>query len=322
VNAKWLGIAAIAPVAWGSNYYVTDTYLPPDRPLFGAAVRALPFGLLLLAVRPGRLTGSWWWRTALLGALNFSTFFVLIFVAAYRLPGGLAATITATSPIAIMLLAWALAGERPHRASLAAAVVGIGGVTLLVLRGGIEADLIGVLASLAAVAVSSLGFILVKIWRPPVELATFTAWQLIFGGLLLVPVALAVEGAPPPLDARAIAGFGYLGLISTVAAYAAWFTGLRRLPAAALSLVGLLNPVTGTVVGVALAGESFGASRLAGIVLVLGGALLGQPAVIEAVRRRRGPSATGNPLPAGPQHAMVEPCVNTAVAAESSPSPS
>lgn len=292
METKWLGIAAIAPVAWGASYYVTDTFLPPDRPLFGAAVRALPFGLLLLALRPGLLSGSWWWRTALLGAMNFAVFFVLIFVAAYRLPGGLASTITATSPIAIMLVAWALAGERPHRASLGAAVVGAGGVALLVLRGGLAVDLIGMLASLAAVAISALGFILVKTWRPPVELATFTAWQLVFGGLLLTPVALAVEGAPPALDARAVVGFGFIGLVGTVAAYAAWFAGLRRLPAAAVSLVGLLNPVTGTVIGVGLAGEPFGAVQLAGIVLVLGSALLGQPAVVEAVRRRRAVAVT------------------------------
>ncbi|GAA1950778.1 EamA family transporter [Nocardioides panacihumi] len=296
MEAKWLGIAAIAPISWGAGYYVTETFLPPDRPLFGAAVRALPFGLLLLAVRPGLLRGAWWWRTALLGALNFSAFFTLIFVASYRLPGGLASTITATAPIALMLMAWALAGERPHRASLAAAVVGVAGVALLVLRGGVAVDPIGVLASLGAVVVSSLGFVLVKTWRPPVELATFTAWQLVFGGLLLVPIALLVEGAPPALDARAVGGFAFLGLLGTDAAYAAWFSALRRLPAAAVSLVGLLNPVTGTVVGVALAGEAFGSTRLIGMVLVLGGALLGQPAVIEAVRRRR----AAGPVPAAP----------------------
>jgi probable blue pigment (indigoidine) exporter len=296
METKWLGLAAVAPVSWGAGYYVTETYLPPDRPLFGAAVRALPFGLVLLAVRPGLLRGAWWWRTALLGALNFSAFFTLVFVAAYRLPGGLAATITATSPIAVMLLAWALAGERPHRVSLAAAAVGVGGVALLVLRGGVAADALGVLASLAAVAASALGFILVKTWRPPVELATFTAWQLVFGGLFLVPVALAVEGAPPALDARAVAGFGFLGLVGTVAAYAAWFGAMRRLPAAAVSLVGLLNPVTGTAVGVTLGGEAFGPVQVAGIVLVLGGALLGQPAVIAAVRRHR-PADTA-PVPA------------------------
>jgi len=301
METKWLATAALAPVAWGSGYYVTATYLPPDRPLFGAAVRALPFGLLLLAVRPAPLRGSWWWRTALLGALNFAAFFTLIFVAAERLPGGLAATLTATSPLAIMLLAWALAGERPRSASLAAAAVGILGVALLVWRGGSNLDVVGVLASLGAVALSSLGFILVKTWRPPVPLVTFTAWQLVFGGLLLVPIALVVEGAPPHLDGRAIGGFAWIGLVGTVLAYLAWFNALRALPAAAVSLVGLLNPVTGTVVGVALAGEAFTATSALGTVLVLGGIVLGQPAVLDALggRVRRAGSADGPEPPAG-----------------------
>lgn len=298
METKWLAAAAIAPVAWGSGYYVTATYLPPDRPLFGAVIRALPFGLLLLALRPARLHGSWWWRTALLGALNFAAFFALIFVAAERLPGGLAATLTATSPLAIMLLAWALAGERPRVVSLAAAVVGILGVALLVLRAGVRVDPLGVVASLAAVGLSSLGFVLIKTWRPPVPLVSFTAWQLVFGGLLLTPIALAVEGGPPHLDTGARGGFLWIGLVGTVLAYLAWFNAMRRLPAAAVSLVGLLNPVTGTVIGVTLAGETFTATHAAGTLLVLGGIVLGQPTLVDALRNRSRRSADGAQLPA------------------------
>ena len=275
-NSRVALAAALAPIAWGSGYYVTQHFLPPDRPLFGAAVRALPFGLLLLALRPGLLHGSWWWRTAALGALNFAAFFVLIFVAAYHLPGGVAATLTATSPLAVMLFAWVLAGERPRARSLAAAAIGIAGVAVLVLHGGVRLSVVGVLASLGAVACSSLGFVLVKIWRPPVDLLTFTAWQLVFGGALLVPIALAVEGAPPALDGRALGGFAYLGLVGTVLAYVVWFRGLRRLPAAAVSLIGLLNPVAGAVIGATLGHEMFTATQVLGIVLVLSGVLLGQ----------------------------------------------
>lgn len=277
--------AALAPIAWGSGYYVTQEYLPPDRPLFGAVVRALPFGLLLLALRPGLLRGSWWWRTAALGALNFAAFFVLIFIAAYRLPSGVAATLTATAPLVVMLFAWLLAAERPRALSLVAAAIGIAGVAVLVLHGGVTLDLVGVLASLGAVVCSSLGFVLVKIWQPPVELLTFTAWQLVFGGLLLAPIALIVEGAPPALDGRALGGFAYLGLVGTVVAYIVWFRGLRRLPAAAVSLIGLLNPVAGAVVGATLAHEVFTGTQVVGIALVLGGVLLGQLAPRISVPR-------------------------------------
>ncbi|MGY2701440.1 putative blue pigment (indigoidine) exporter [Nocardioides sp. HB32] len=297
VETSWrtLSLAALAPIAWGSGYYVTETFLPPDRPLFGAMVRALPFGLLLLAFRPRLPHGIWWWRALVLGTLNIGAFFALIFVAAYRLPGGMAATLTATAPIMIMLIAWALVRERPQVASLAGAAVGAVGVALLVLRADFTVDPVGVAASFGAVAMSSLGFVLVKRWTPPVDLLTFTAWQLVAGGLVLLPIALIVEGAPPPLDVSAAGGFLYLGLAATILAYVVWFRGLRRLPAAAVSLVGLLNPVSGTIIGIALAGEAFGATQALGMLLVLGGIVAGQPAVISKLRRTPRASADRHP---------------------------
>jgi probable blue pigment (indigoidine) exporter len=319
METSWrtLGLAALAPIAWGSGYYVTETYLPPDRPLFGALVRALPFGLLLLALRPRLPQGIWWWRAMVLGTLNVGAFFVLIFVASYRLPGGMAATLTATAPIMVMLIAWGVIRERPRPASLAGAAVGVVGVALLVLRAGATVDPVGVAASFGAVTMSSLGYVLVKRWPLPavseepakraprhVDLLTFTAWQLVAGGLVLLPVALLVEGAPPSMDVRAVGGFLYIGLFGTVLAYVVWFRGLRRLPAAAVSLVGLLNPVAGTVIGVALAGEAFGAAQTVGLLLVLGGILAGQPAVAARLRRGTPPGvAAGPPVDLSPARA-------------------
>src|SRR5690348_15660987 len=46
---RWVAVTAVAPVAWGSTYVVTRAVLPPE-PLWGAVLRALPAGLLLLLV--------------------------------------------------------------------------------------------------------------------------------------------------------------------------------------------------------------------------------------------------------------------------------
>ena len=81
-------LTALAPIAWGSSYYVTAHFLPPDRPLFGAAVRALPVGLAMLAFARRLPSGDWWWRAGVLGILNIGAFFPLIFLAGYHLPGG------------------------------------------------------------------------------------------------------------------------------------------------------------------------------------------------------------------------------------------
>ena len=105
-------LVAVAPAAWGTTYIVTEKFLPPDRPLFAAVVRALPVGLALLAWRRQLPRGDWWWKAAVLGLFNIAMFFPLIFVAAYYLPGGLAATVQASSPLAVMALAWLVIGER------------------------------------------------------------------------------------------------------------------------------------------------------------------------------------------------------------------
>jgi probable blue pigment (indigoidine) exporter len=85
-NIRWVVLTAFAPVAWGTNYFVTHEFLPADRPLYGAALRALPAGLVLLALRRRLPRGAWWWRSAVLGLLNMSVFFVLVYAASQLLP--------------------------------------------------------------------------------------------------------------------------------------------------------------------------------------------------------------------------------------------
>ena len=60
-----------------------------------------------------------------------------------------------------------------------------------------------------------------------------------------------------------------------------------------MSLLGLLTPLTGTVVGAALAGEPFGPGQAVGMALVLTGVLAGQPAVVALVENRHGAAAGG-----------------------------
>ena len=69
---------------------MTEEFLPPDRPMFAALMRALPAGLLLLAFTRTLPRGEWWWKSAVLGLCNIGLFFPLIFLSAYGLPGGLA----------------------------------------------------------------------------------------------------------------------------------------------------------------------------------------------------------------------------------------
>ncbi|MFE4515835.1 EamA family transporter [Kitasatospora sp. NPDC056783] len=285
-NLRWVALTAAAPVAWGTNYYVTREFLPPGSPLYGAALRALPAGLVLLALCRRRPRGAWWWRSAVLGLLNVSVFFVLVYAASQLLPASIASTVMAVSPLAMMLIAWALVSERPGTAHLIGAAIGLGGVCLMLLTGTGGVNVPGVLASAAAMLVSSFGHILAKRWNTGTDVLASTAWQLTAGGLFLLPVAAAFEGPPPALSPSALLAFGYVALVATALAFAAWFAGLRHLPAGTVGLVGLLNPVTGVLLGTAVAGEVLTAQQLCGLALVLAGVVLGRPARGRRAARR------------------------------------
>jgi len=292
-TVRWVGITAIAPVAWGTNYYVTHHFLPTDYPLYGAAIRALPAGLLLLLLRRRLPRGAWWWKSAILGILNVGAFFTLIYVAAQLLPTSVASTVMALSPVVMMLFAWSLVSERPRVAHLAGATVGIAGVCLMLLTGVGRIDPIGVLASVTAMVMSSAGFILAKRWSTGMDLISVTSWQLVAGGVLLLPFAVAFEGAPPALDLTSLLGFSYVSVVATAVAFAAWFTGLRHLPAGTVGLIGLLNPVTGVLLGTAVAGEGLAGQQVCGLVLVTVGMLLGQPVLMRLAGRTRRRTLTG-----------------------------
>ncbi|MEU9289518.1 EamA family transporter [Streptomyces sp. NPDC048275] len=276
-NARWVALTAVAPVAWGTNYFVTREFLPAGSPLYGAALRALPAGLILLALCRQRPRGAWWWRSAMLGLLNVSVFFVLVYVASQMLPTSVASTVMAVSPLTMMLIAWPLVSERPRTAHLAGAAIGLAGVCLMLLTGAERVSVPGVLASAAAMLVSSFGHILAKRWSTDADVLASTAWQLTAGSLFLLPAAAVVEGPPPALSTPAVLAFGYVALVATALAFAAWFTGLRHLPAGTVGLIGLLNPVTGVLLGTAVAAEVLTVQQLCGLVLVLAGVVLGRP---------------------------------------------
>lgn len=267
---------AVAPAVWATTYLVTSELLPPGRPFLAGAVRALPAGLLLVAITRQLPHGAWWWRSLVLGALNIGGFFALLFVAAYRLPGGVASAVGALQPLMVALLAAVVLGQRLTARTMVAAVLGSVGVSLLVLRSKTGLDAVGVLAAAGAAVSMSVGVILAKRWVSPASLLATTGWQLTAGGMLLLPPALLVEGLPGHLTVENLAGYAYLVLVGSVLGYTLWFRGLRALPPTDVTFLGLLNPVVATALGWAVLDQTLTPLQLLGGGVVLGSLLLAQ----------------------------------------------
>ena len=271
-----LAFAALAPASWGTTYVVTTTLLPADRPLLAATLRALPAGLALVAATRRLPRGSWWWRSAVLGMLNFGAFFPLLFFAAYRLPGGVAATIASVQPLVVALLSLSILRIRPARAVLYATLAGAAGVALLTLTAQARPDPLGIGAMLTATSLMGLAIVLAKKWGRPESPLVMAGWQLTVGGLVLAPLTLAVEGLPAALTGENVLGFGYLGIVGTAMAYALWFRGIDRLTPTSISLLGLTNPLVATVAGLVVLGQLLTGWQMVGFTVALGALVAGQ----------------------------------------------
>lgn len=287
-------VTALAPTIWGSTYLVTTEALPPDHPVTLAMLRALPAGLLLLALTRRLPPRAWLGRTFALGALNFALFWTLLFVAAYRLPGGVAATLGSFQAMMVIAMARGWLGTPIRAGAVAAAGCGIAGVALLLLGPEASLDPLGVAAGLGGAASMAAGTVLSRKWQPPVPPLSYTAWQLTAGGLILVPLALLLEPPLPPLSMLNVAGLAWLGLIGAAATYWLWFRGIARLEPGAVSMLGMMSPVTAVLLGWLWLGQALTSVQIAGAVIVLGSVLAGQIANRPAaVRVRTTPPLAG-----------------------------
>ncbi|MGW6937301.1 EamA family transporter [Lentzea sp. NPDC054927] len=284
-NYLRIASAAFAPVVWGSTYVVTTELLPAGHPLFAGLLRALPAGLIALALTRTLPRGPWWWRAAALGVLNIGMFFPFLFIAAERLPGGVAATLGAAQPLVVALLAVGLLKESPSAWRFAWGVIGVVGVGLVVLGPAAGFDLIGVLAGLGGAATMALGVTLTKKWGRPTEVGptAFAGWQLTAGGLFLVPVTFLFEGPPPAIGLAAAAGYLWLGGIGGLLAYVLWFRAITTLPVTSVSMLGLLSPMVAALLGVVVLGQTLNPVQLTGFALALAAIVASQrPAPVLA----------------------------------------
>lgn len=287
----WPLLTTLGPIGFGSTYFVTREFLPAGSPLWGSALRALPAGIVLMLVVRTLPRGAQWWKAIVLGTINMGLFFLFAFLAAQLLPSSIAASLGAASPLVLAFFAWVLLSERTRLPVIATALLGIVGVLLVVGTSSEPLSWPGLAASLGMLTLMSLGATLNRRWVADTPVLTATAWQLFVGGTQLLIVAAIVEGAPPRLDGTGVLAVVYLSLFATALAYFCWFSGFKHLPAATVGILGLLNPVTGVVLGVVLAGEAFSLVQVGGIVIVIVSVVLSQFLRRPAPRARVMPEA-------------------------------
>lgn len=272
-------LVALAGVLWGTGG-LAGAELGETAGLTSAAValaRLLGGGGLLLVVLAvgGRLRHVPRTRAALVRvvatAVLIAAFQAAYFEAVARSGVAVATLVTLGSSPVLVAAATALRRRSwpPPRTALALVLALVGLAALVLGRGeGHRADAWGVALALVAAA-SFASLTVVNAWTVPgLDGFAVTALGFTAGGVLLLPYAAAV-GLRLPHDLPGWAWLAYLAAVPTAAAYSAYFTGLRTVPATTATVLSLLEPTTAALLAVVVRDERLGVGGAVGAVLLV-----------------------------------------------------
>ncbi|MFM2581437.1 DMT family transporter [Vibrio fortis] len=297
-------LAMIPAFFWGTTYAVTQFTLQEWPPLLLGALRALPAGLLLLAVKPTLPKKGEWQIIFTLGLINIATFFGLIFVMALTLPSAISGVGMISVPVFAMIFHWVVKKQRPN---LIQALSGVGLISLawmLFNPSQISLSPVGLGAMFAAIMCIIVGSSITKSLGDRMHWWKVLTWQLILGGVIL-SVASATHAFIDPqpyvnavthFDSRNFMGLLWVIGLNTALGYGMYVWLLQRMSVVDFTFGGIANPVAGIVMGMLLMGESFTATQYSLMTGMIVMSLL--PQVILAIRQPKTVPAPNKPLKA------------------------
>jgi drug/metabolite transporter (DMT)-like permease len=267
-----LGLLALI---WGYTWVPLKIGVAYCEPFTFAALRTLPGGLLLLGLvallrRPLRPRPIG--LIALIGVLQTGGFIGLSMAALVTGGAGRTAILANTWQFWILLMAWPILDERLRGSQWLSVGLALSGLVFIIEPWNLHGVTSSLLALGGAVCWAA-GAIVVKVLRSrhEVDLLALTGWQNLFGSILLVAIAILLEGDAPQWSSAFAWSYAYSLVLATGVASFLWLYVLREMPASIAGLGTMATPVVGLLASWAQLGEQPTAFEVVGMVLILGG---------------------------------------------------
>jgi drug/metabolite transporter (DMT)-like permease len=279
----WTALWAVY-IIWGSTYLAIAITVETIPPLLAASTRFIAAGTIMAAFvlqRGGtmRVPRRAFASCVLIGCLLPGANAVL-FYAERDVPTGLASLIVASVPLWVVVQRLALR-ERLPVPVLAGVGIGFAGVAILAQPGG-SARTSGVLLCVLSAVMWSLGSVAAARLPMPADSFAATAWEMLAGGLVMLPFGLTAIGSVSP-STSSILGWIYLVTFGSVVGFTAYTWLLANAPLGMVSTYAYVNPVVAIVLGVLFRNEHVSVRIGIGAAIVVSG--------VAAVVRKEPPAA-------------------------------
>jgi len=274
----WLILCGI----WGSTWLFIKLGLNDLPPLTFAGIRFLFASSILVAIILARgvrwpQKRSEWLVIAVVGWLQFSLNYGLVFWGEQRISSGLAAVLQSTFPAFGMVLAHLyLPDERITGKRVTGVLFGVLGVGVifsnqLTIAG--KGALLGSIALVMSALCGSYGNVLVKAYGTQIDPFVLAAGQMVCGFPPLLALGIATEGNPLRLHwtPTAILALAYLVIVGSVIAFTLFYWLVRHMDVTNTMLISLVTPVIAVILGMIVLDERLNWRLIAGTALIISG---------------------------------------------------
>ena len=279
---SWRDYALLLALAccWSSTYPLTKIGLGSIPPVTFISARSLIAAFFLLAILYARglripTDAKAWKLFAFQQTINSTIPFLMITWAQQYVPAAPTVVLASTTPIFAFLITWGITRHEPATLlKLAGAVLALAGTAVIIgldALGGLNADIFAemviLLATISFACATIFGLRLTE--YDPMVVA---AGSLLFGGLLLLPVALISDHPwtlrPTP---EAVVATIVMGIFSSAFGLMLFYMCLTRLGTLTTNAQGYLRIPIGVGLSVVLLDESVPSNLALGLLLVMAG---------------------------------------------------
>lgn len=262
----------------GSSFAVGKIGLAFMSPLLLVGIRFTLAGLLMalfviLLKRKHPREGSEWFKFIVIGFFQTAGVMGAVFLSMRTITAGEASILVFTSPLLVVVFGTVFAKTRYRWIQWIGVIAGFIGV-FITLGASLSLQEVGTLLGFYAAVSWTIATFLLKKWGPSFDTWVLTAYQMLFGGLMVLGASFFLEEVHFIVEPTSLFIIIWLAIMASIVQFAIWFYLLEKEEPGKVSAFLFLVPLFGVLTGWLLLDEPLHFSTLGGGSLIFLGIYL------------------------------------------------
>ncbi|WP_017814568.1 DMT family transporter [Paenibacillus shenyangensis] len=274
---KFMPLILLTTFLMGSSFAIGKMGLVYASPLLLAGLRFALAGIIMAVIvgmlrRPHPARTADWMKMLLIGALQTAGVMGCIFISLRTITASESSILTFTNPLLVVVLGTVFAGMRYRWYQWLGVLLGVAGVAITL---GAQLEWkAGVIFGLCSAVFWATATLLVKKWGSGLDTWVLSAYQMLFGGILLLIASILLEQPFFHWNGESVTILLWLSLLSSIVQFAGWYYVLQKGDPARTSAFLFLAPFFGVLTGWLLLGEQLYPSLISGGLCIIAGIYL------------------------------------------------